>query len=83
MTCKFSRLAENTDKIWVFDVPLFLSFMPKMCEREGRGIAKERRDEALSIPSSLCKIFWVKGLAKLPRAVESDANRANRPEVIR
>jgi hypothetical protein len=83
VTGKFSRLAENTDKIWVFDAPLFLSFMPKMCEREGCGIAKERRDEALSIPSSLCKIFWVKRLAKLPRAVESDANRANRPEVIR
>jgi hypothetical protein len=56
------RLAENADKIWVFDASLFLSFAPKMCGRGGCAIANERGDEALSIPSSLCKIFWSRGL---------------------
>jgi hypothetical protein len=61
-TEKFFRLVEYIENIRVFDASDFSSHDAHDAHAQHKRDQKTRRDEALSIPSGLCKKFRSRGL---------------------
>jgi len=61
---KTSRLAENTDNIRGFGASDFFATAVNSVQARAARDQKNCRDDALSMPSSLCKKSSVKGLAR-------------------
>jgi hypothetical protein len=80
---KFFRVVEYIEKIRVFDASGFFSDWRARRTYAARTRSKKQPRRSVKHTERLVKKNSVKRLVKVLRAVESVANRANRPKVIR